>query len=197
MDMETLVKLKFGDGDFLRGFSQEVNTITIAANPEDKSTELEIKLPSAPEIPVLYQKWVEKYTLLTHTLRAGFKRKQVTNFSWSECYQECEQFAEDLRIKLNHWLVGVKPKLAGVIQLNPNHDIIFIIDTQDIKCQSTKNVLHRLPWREWDYFSGDYYLETALTFNQFQSQVNLIKENNIFRRVKVTSIFGDNQRYRY
>ncbi|MEO0967398.1 MAG: CHAT domain-containing protein [Cyanobacteria bacterium J06639_18] len=191
--METLVKLKFGNGDFLRGFSQEVNTITIAANLEEKSTEIEIQLPSAPEIPVLYQKWVDKYTLLTHPLRIGFKRKQVTNFSWSECYQECEQFAEDLRAQLNHWLVGIKLKLAGVIQLNSNHDIIFIIDTQEIKCQSTKNILHRLPWREWDYFSGDYYLETALTFNQFQSQVSLIKENNIFRRVKVTSIFGDNQ----
>ena len=190
--METLVKLKFGDGDFQRGFAQNTNTIAIT-NPEGKSTKIEIQLPSAPEIPVLYQKWLDKYALLTNPVRIGFKRKQVTNFSWSECYQECEQFAQDLRTRLNHWLVVIEPKLEGVVKLNLDSEIIFIIDTQDIKCQSTKDILHRLPWREWDYFHRDYCLETALTFNQFKSKVNLIKDEEIFRRVKITGIFGEHQ----
>ena len=146
--METLVKLKFGDGDFQEGFVRNGNTIAIA-NPEGKSTEIEIQLPSAPEIPVLYQKWLCRYELLTNPLRIGFKRKQVTNFSWSECYQECEQLAQDLLTQLNDWLVDIKPQLEGVIQLNSDLEIIFIIDTQDIKSQSTKDILPRPSGCSW------------------------------------------------
>ena len=190
--METLVKLKFGDGNFQQGFNQKRNKITIT-NPEGKSTEIEIQLPSAPEIPVLYQKWLYRYGLLTNPLRISFKRKQVTNFSWPECYRECEQFAQDLLTHLNDWLLDIKPQLEELIKVNPDSEIIFVIDTQDIKSQSTKDILHRLPWREWDHLYESYCLETALCLNESQIHVKEVENKEIFRRVKVTSIFGARQ----
>ena len=190
--MAILVKLKFGDGDFQQGFSGRTSVITIR-NPEGQSREIKIQLPSAPEIPVSYEKWLDRYGLLTNTARIAFKRQQVTNFSWSEYYQECEQLAQDLLTQLNDWLFGIKSQLETVIQLKPDSEIIFIIDTQGIKSQSTKNILYRLPWREWDYFSGSYFLETALYFNEPQFKIKPIEDRGIFRRVKITSIFGDNQ----
>ncbi|MDJ0772217.1 MAG: hypothetical protein QNJ49_02145 [Mastigocoleus sp. MO_167.B18] len=50
--MQILVSLKFGDGDFQSGFSVNKNILNLV-NTEGVSTELEIQLPPAPEIPVL------------------------------------------------------------------------------------------------------------------------------------------------
>ena len=195
--MQILVSLKFGDGDFQSGFSQNTNILNLV-NPEGKSTELEIQLPPAPEIPVLYQKWQSKYISLVNPLRIGFKRKQTTNFSWSECYQECEQSATGLQTQLNAWLENVKSQLEPVDLSDSNSEIIFVINTQEINSQSTKDILHRLPWREWDYFPGNSSLEAALCLRESQSkskQIEKVKpiENEVFRRVRITSIFGDNQ----
>ncbi|MDJ0772218.1 MAG: hypothetical protein QNJ49_02150 [Mastigocoleus sp. MO_167.B18] len=73
-----------------------------------------------------------------------------------------------------------------------------MINTEQIKSQSTKDIRHRLPWREWDYFPGNSSLEVALYLHQSQlkfKQIEKVKsiKNEVFRRVKITSIFGDNQ----
>ena len=194
--MQILVSLKFGDGNFQTGFSQNINILDIV-NTEGKSTKIEIKLGSAPEIPVLYQKWQNKYTSLLNPVRMGFKRKQTTNFSWSESYQECEESAKNLQIQLNAWLASVKSKLELELATVSDHkpetitEIIFIIDTQQVKSQSDKDILHRLPWREWDYFPGNSSLEAALCLHESQVKIQPI-ENKVFRRVRITSIFGDN-----
>ena len=188
--MQILISLKFGDGNFQTGFSQNTNIIDIV-NTDGKSTKLAIQLRSAPEIPALYQKWQNKYTSLLNPARMGFKGKQNTNFSWSESYQECEESAKKLQIQLNAWLESVKLKLESIIVSDNNPEIIFIIDTQQVKSQSDRDILHRLPWREWDYFPGNSSLEAALCL--YESQVKIKPtENQVFRRVRITSIFGDN-----
>ena len=166
----------------------------LAVSDEDKSTEIQIKLPPAPEIPVLYQKWKDSYIKLANPQLARIKVKQVTSFSYPERYRECEKMAQELRIQLNQWLSNIKSKLEAVIKLNDDSEIIFFVYTQDIKCQYTKDILYRLPWREWDYFSQVYYLEAALCFNKFQSnRNNNIKKQEEFRRVRITSIFGESE----
>ena len=190
--MHRQINLKFGDGDFQQGFSYNKNTVTII-NIECKSTELEIKLPPAPEIPVLYQKWKNSYSSLVSTARMGFKPKQITNFSWFEDYRECDQFADDLRFQLNTWLFDLKSQLRAVIELNSNSETIFSINTQHITSQLTKDVLHRLPWREWDYFPGNYSVEVALCLNESRNKFTESKDETIFRRVRITSILGDSR----
>ncbi|KST64060.1 nSTAND1 domain-containing NTPase [Mastigocoleus testarum] len=200
--MQILVSLKFGDGDFQSGFSENKNILNLV-NTEGVSTELEIQLPPAPEIPVLYQKWQNQYLSLVNPLRMGFKRKQTTNFSWSECYQDCKQSARSLQTQLNTWLGNIKSQIEPVVisdsvTSDSNSEVIFVINTEQIKSQSTKDILHRLPWREWDYFPGNSSLEVALYLHESQlkfKQIEKVKpiDNQVFRRVKITSIFGDNQ----
>ena len=191
--MQIKISLKFSDGDFHQGFGLQKKLVLVVSD-EYKSTEIDIKLPPAPEIPVLYQKWKDSYIKLANPQLARIKVKQVTSFSYPERHQECEKIAQELRSKLNKWLSNIKPELEAVIKLNSDSEIIFFVYTQDIKCQYTKDILYRLPWREWDYFSQVYYLEAALCFNKSQSnRNNTIKRQEIFRRVRITSIFGESE----
>jgi WD40 repeat protein len=197
--MQIQISLKFNDGDFYQGFGVQQNSVVVVSS-EGNSTLIEIKLPPAPEIPVIYKKWKDKYIELANPKLTRIKLKKVTSFSWPERYQECEKIAQELRSKLNQWLSGIKLKLESVIELNPDSEIIFIINSQNIKSQCIKDILYRLPWREWDYFTKSYYLEAALCLNESHSNEknniigNQIKDQEIFRRVRITSIFGDSER---
>ncbi len=53
----------------------------------------------------------------------GFKRKQTTNFSWSECYQECKQSARSLQTQLNAWLGSIKSQIEPVVISDLNINI--------------------------------------------------------------------------
>ncbi|KST65375.1 nSTAND1 domain-containing NTPase [Mastigocoleus testarum] len=188
--MQNLVSLKFGDGCFERGFSNNINIVKIISS-NSESTTRQIQLPPAPEIPVSYQKWKNSYTSLVNPVRMGFKLKQTTNFSWFDEYQECDQLAEDLRFQLNDWLSNLKLQLKSLIELNFDSETILNINTQDITSQLTKDILHRLPWREWDYFPGNYCVEVALYLNESEHKITSQKHEEVFRRVRITSIFGD------
>ena len=104
--MQVLVNLRFGNGNFERGFEK----IALSTNvPENQnSTELEIKLPPAPSIPDLYQNWQDKYSELVgasgrkvlfkqpvvtnlnkRKIARGFSKQQPTNFSYYQCQKEC------------------------------------------------------------------------------------------------------------
>ncbi|MEO0970811.1 MAG: hypothetical protein AAFX80_21425, partial [Cyanobacteria bacterium J06639_18] len=188
--MQNLVSLKFGDGCFEKGFSNNNNVVNIVSI-NGESTTREIQLPPAPEIPVLYQKWENSYISLVSPVRMGFKLKQTTNFSWFDEYQECHRLAGDLRFQLNNWLLNIKLQLQSVIELNFDSETILNINTQDITSQFTKDVLHRLPWREWDYFPGNDCVEVALCLNESEHKTTIQTREEVFRRVRITSIFGD------
>ncbi|MDJ0695610.1 myosin kinase [Mastigocoleus sp. MO_188.B34] len=188
--MQNLVSLKFGDGNFDEGFSKNSNIFTVVKINCESITR-KIQLPPAPEIPVLYQKWKNSYASLVNPVRMGFKPKQTTNFSWFDEYQECDQLADDLRFQLNDWLANIKLQLQSLIELNFDSETILNINTQDIKSQFTKDILHRLPWREWDYFPGNFSVEVALCLNESEHKIATEKHEEVFRRVRITSIFGD------
>ncbi|MEL6166419.1 MAG: hypothetical protein AAFR37_22645, partial [Cyanobacteria bacterium J06628_3] len=169
--MQVLVNLRFGNGNFERGF--EKIALSAGIDENQNSTEREIKLPPAPLIPELYQYWQDKYSELvgtsgrkvlsqplvnisyTENISRGFSKQQPTNLSYYECQKECSQYADDLRIQINQWLTAIKTQLEAAIELNTSSDILLTINTENITSQVTKDILHRLPWREWDYFNNN------------------------------------------
>ncbi len=198
--MQVLVNLRFHDGDFQHGF--EKTTLSGIVTGSQNSTELETRLPPAPLIPGLYQSWQEKYCELVETrvrkivpkeliTTRGFSKQQSTNFSYYECQQNCNQYAEDLRTQINQWLAAIKSQLETDFKLDTNSEILLTINTENITSQFTKDILHRLPWREWDYFNRCSGFEIALCLSKFQSNSTKIVDDGIFRRVRITSIFGD------
>ena len=199
--MQVLVNLRFHDGDFQHGF--EKTTLSGIVTGSQNSTELETRLPPAPLIPGLYQSWQEKYCELVETrvrkivskeliTTRGFSKQQPTNFSYYECQQNCNQYAEDLRTQINQWLAAIKSQLETDFKLDTNSEILLTINTENITSQLVKDILHRLPWREWDYFNqNNSTFEAVLCLSKSQSHSTKIVDDGIFRRVRITSIFGD------
>ena len=220
--MQVLVSLKFGDGDFTKGFSEIFMFTSIVDSQHSK--EIEIQLPPAPLIPGLYQNWQNTYIKLFETLGIrvltprsvatsidlenesfvrGFNKKISTNvFSFDKSQQECDRYANNLRAEVNQWLETLKSQLEAhfqeaKFQLDTNYQVLLQIHTQNITSQQTKDILHRLPWREWDYFQEDSGLkvevEVVLCLSESESSSPEVKDDGKFRRVKITSIFGDSE----
>ena len=219
--MQVLVSLKFGNGDFANGFSEIALITSIVDSQSPKEKELEIELPPAPQIPGLYQSWQETYIKLfealgvrilpprsvatsidtenenNETFIRGFNKAISANLSPEKSKQECDRYASDLRAEVNQWLEKLKSKLEARLQLNANSQVLLQIHTQNITSQQTKDILHRLPWREWDYFQEcsdpEVEVEAILCLSESESRAPEVKDDGIFRRVRITSIFGDSK----
>ncbi|BAY84588.1 WD-repeat protein [Calothrix parasitica NIES-267] len=215
--MQVLVELKFSKGDFEHGF-EEIMLCTDIVDCEN-SAELEVTLPPAPLIPGFYQNWQDKYSELvgtsgrkalsqipvtvsyTENISRGFSKQQPTNFSYHECQKECNQYAENLRTQINQWLAVIKSKLQTALELDANSEILVTINTENITSQVTKDILHRLPWRKWDYFNSNSTFEVVLCLSESPTSVThtpsvanpSTANNGIFRRVRITSIYGDSK----
>ena len=213
--MQVLVNLKFSKGDFEHGF-EEIMLCTDIVDCEN-SAELEVTLPPAPLIPGFYQNWQDRYSKLvgtsgrkalsqipvtvsyTENISRGFSKQQPTNFSYHECQKECNQYAENLRNQINQWLAVIKSKLQTVLELDENSDILLTINTENITSQVTKDILHRLPWRKWDYFNSNSTFEVVLCLSESPTSVThtpsvanpSTANNGRFRRVRITSVYGD------
>ena len=206
--MRLLVNLKFSNGDFQHGFEKNVLSASVANR--QNSIELEILLAPAPLIPDLYQSWQNKYSSLVETrvrkvlpqelvatslstgnLVRGFSKKQPTNFSFYECQRECNRYAQDLHAQINRWLTTIKSQLQAGFDLDVDSEILLTINTENITSPLTKDILHRLPWQEWDYFNNSSTFEAVLCLSKFDSNPPSVVDDGIFRRVRITSIFGD------
>lgn len=146
--MQILASLRFYNGDFEHGFEKVELFTSVNDLPNSK---LEIQLPSAPALPVLYQSWKDKYSqfiracartnlpspvaatdiYIENVARGGFLKGQPTNFSSSECQQECEKYAKDLCTQVNQWLSVIKSQLSS-LPLNTNSEILLVINTENI-----------------------------------------------------------------
>ncbi|MGB3761321.1 MAG: pentapeptide repeat-containing protein [Rivularia sp. (in: cyanobacteria)] len=192
--MKTLVNLEFSDGDFHLGFGDNKFQVKTAAM-RGNSKQLTITLPPAPGIPSTYEKWKQVYDWLTSperitkrkATRGGFKKTQ-TNFSPSEC----NKLARNLHEELNQWLSPLQLQLNSVCKLNPDSEIHLLINTKKIVSEATKDILHKLPWHELDYFLETNSLEAAICFNELKSNSPILQpEEKYIRRARVISIFGD------
>ena len=186
--MEVWINLKFGDGDFERGFSQikiEIDTFSTQTH----LTQLETQLSPAQEIPNSYKLWKESYDLLTKLPKRGFKKDQITNISTDTCLK----YTKSLLSKLNQWLLPIKSQLEPVITSDTRYDIRLVVNTHAVTSESAKKILHYLPWQECNLFGKHSSLEVALSFkDSLLSTRDAIKPNSeFFRRIKIISILGD------
>ncbi|MEH2166794.1 MAG: CHAT domain-containing protein [Nostoc sp.] len=189
--MEVWVNLQFGDGDFEQGFSK-IKLQIDAFSTQSDVTQLETQLPPAEEIPNSYERWKKIYNLLVQPDSRGFKSNQVTNVS----ADICSEYAKSLREKLNQWLLPIKLHLEPAITSNSNIDIRLIVNTHGVTSEATKNILHRIPWQECYLFGQHSSSEVALSFKDYLQKTPVYTNKlkfEIFRRIKIISIFGDSK----
>jgi NACHT domain/CHAT domain len=200
--METRVIFRLDDGDFRQGFDRV--TLEIDRGQTDrpsKNAQLQGRLPSAPDLPSLYQQWQSHcQTLLNSPLWSGsrgFKQGQVTNVS----VQEFDRCTHHLRQRLNQWLHlenfhGTAAELVQQIRGEPDTEIHLAIQTGQIRSPEIRNIIHRLPWHWWEIFGDRHPLE--FTFSLTNTPASNIQSKTLatsarLRRVKILSILGESQ----
>ena len=187
--MKTSVNLEFSDGDFDQGFDC-INLQVKAAAMQGNFKQLTIKLPPAPNIPSTYERWKQVYDWLTSPdIGRGFKKAQP-NLS----PDACNELADSLHQELNQWLSPLQLQLNSVFKLNSDSEIHLLINTKKIISEATKDILHKLPWHELDYFLEANSLEAAICFNELKPSYSTPQpEEKYIRRARIISIFGDSR----
>jgi WD40 repeat protein len=187
--MEIWVNIEFGDGNFQHGFSNNKLEVKIA-NGQGNIANIEVQLPPTEEIPRYYQCWKEQYYSLLKSSRGGFKKNQITHIS----RRDCGNYAESLQHQLHQWLYPIQCELEQVLLQYPNPEIRLLIHTKKIASELTKDILHRLPWQEWNFLSGNPCCEAAVCFTSFDITTKAPRQSSDtgkIRRARIISIFGD------
>ncbi|MEC4818882.1 MAG: CHAT domain-containing protein, partial [Scytonema sp. PMC 1069.18] len=108
----------------------------------------------------------------------------------------CFEYVQYLQEKLNQWLQPIQSQLKSVITSNPDTEIRLVLNTHKITSEVTKDILHRIPWQEWHLFPEHSSAEAALCFKasvQNAAVASTEFKSEIFRRVRIISIFGDSE----
>ncbi|MEM7717497.1 MAG: CHAT domain-containing protein, partial [Cyanobacteria bacterium P01_A01_bin.68] len=204
--MQILVNLKFSHtNSSSTGKFKVAANITSNFNSNSNSNSIEFELDSIAEIQSTYDWWKSNYYNLVNPQAErrlalkGFNTEKKTNISESEIEsniayyrEECDKSVSTLRNLLNEWLSPVKYELEKVWELEPSSDIYFVVDTQNIESETIAETLHKIPWREWDFFPSCYTLEAALCLNEADSKSGTESDDReVFRRIRIISIFGD------
>lgn len=185
--MEIWVKLEFGEGDFEDGFAKNHLEVNIA-NAQSQIKPIKFHLPPDQEIPLFYERWKQQYYSLLNGYRGSFKTNQITHISKTDC----RNYAESLRNKLHDWLFPLHSKLIEILPAKPDLEISLFIHTQKIKCLKTKDILHRLPWQEWDFLARNSAVEAAVCFNTVDTITKIsTSSTSKLRRARIISIFGE------
>ncbi|KYC42457.1 hypothetical protein WA1_21065 [Scytonema hofmannii PCC 7110] len=187
--MEIWVNLEFGDGNFERGFSN-INLKVTLVNAQCNLTQLEVQLSPDEGIPVFYQLWKEQYYSLLNHSRGKFKNSQVTHISKTDCHHSVER----LRHQLHQWLHPIELELKQALPQNPQQEIRLVIHTEKIASHTTKDILHRLPWQEWDFLAQKFSCEAAVCFQSCIASPAASEKSSTagkMRRARILSIFGD------
>ncbi|MEO1430822.1 MAG: CHAT domain-containing protein [Cyanobacteria bacterium J06633_8] len=204
--MEKLVIFQPNDGDFFDQGFKRINILVYLnrGNNQVDFQRLTGKLPPAPYIAKLFESWREKYQILLDNLpsnnfQRGFVDAQVTHVSFKDFNDDTAVLRDDL----NEWLdseifIPTKKDLEKILQLTPQDEIRFIIQTVAVSSAKTQNILHRLPWYWWNLFPNHYKIEFAISLNDyppsFINQENTSTwENRRLRRVRILGIFGNSE----
>lgn len=176
--MAKRVILTLMEGSFEQGFPV---ILRIKEDSAPAETEIQGKLPPAPDVLEAFNKWQLVYRqLVMPNSRIKPKQAQVTNFS-------CPKLGDELEKRLNNWLnSGIRDwqKIRDGLQRNlvETEEIRVILQTEDIR-------LRRLPWHSWDLFSNHYTkAEIALSAPEYKPQGSTASRNN---KVRILAILGD------
>ncbi|MGB6297044.1 MAG: CHASE2 domain-containing protein [Rivularia sp. (in: cyanobacteria)] len=189
--MSTLVILSLGKGDLYTGFP----TVTVHLGTLDNFYKMKLvgSLPPAPEIAQVYQKWRLLYDAFYQKLR--FNRRRIlddddleieeadfTNFS----EVDLTNLSSSISTLIDAWISSVE--FSNIerqlrTQLNPDTEIRFIVETNDI-------TMRRLPWHLWSFFNDYTLAEVGLSTQEYQKS-NQFKADKKTDKVKILAIFGD------
>lgn len=179
--MVKLVVLKVGKGNFGQGFPVTLQIGDEGAAPSSETTG---ELPPDLTIPHLYQRWQSRYRHLDLPGRPIGLPKGPRP---SSQIQDCQNAAQDLRDRFNHWLEA-RPfrriREKWLEQLDPAETIRAVIQTNDPQ-------LRRLPWHLWDVMERYPQAEIALSPQDFGSHPQRVSKPN--SQVHVLAILGNSQ----
>ena len=171
--MGKLVVLKLGEGDFEQGFPV---TLQIGQEGRNPSTEINGRLPPAPDLPQHYSDWQAAYLY-----QEGRLDPFVPNVSFRE---ECNRAASNLRHNLNEWLKAesFRPlREKWLEQLQVDEELRFILQTQHRQLQ-------RLPWHRCWLFERYRKAEIALSNPNYEPKP---KGQSSSSKVRILAILGD------
>ncbi len=161
--MNRRVVIKIGTGTIQTGY---VATVQIGAEDLPPQAEMQARLPAAPDLPVLYQRWQRAYSQLGLPYRLE-AIGGVTNVSDVSELEQCRLLSHQVRERVHHWLNGedFRPIREKILeQLNPQDTARILLQTQD-------PLLQRLPWYELDFFQRYRQAEVGICLPCYQ-QVN-------------------------
>uniref|UniRef100_B8HYT2 CHAT domain-containing protein n=1 Tax=Cyanothece sp. (strain PCC 7425 / ATCC 29141) TaxID=395961 RepID=B8HYT2_CYAP4 len=183
--MGKVAVLKLGTGSFEEGFPVTLRLSEDA--PLHLLLEVDGQLPPCPGVWDCYCQWQTGYNQIAKNLRLGAPTGQVVQVRYTEPAETYRLIALNLRKQLNQWLnsgysgfQSVRDRL--LIHLNPQEEIRFIIQTQDLN-------LWRIPWHLWDLIEAYPHAEIAVSSPQYEKPENIERPRKKY--VKILAILGN------
>lgn len=177
--MHKSVILKIVDGDFQQGFPV-ILEVREKGN-HNSLEEIQGKLPSAPIIAQIYEKWHSEYH------QQGFLRqiKPKTGITKNISIRDS---AQELESEINNWLNSpeldkIRSTLSSHLPEN-NEYVRFIIQADDEK-------LWRLPWHIWKFLDDRFQIEVGISPNNFKRSKSIKNKSSNKTKVNVLVILGE------
>ena len=178
--MNKRVVIKIGTGTIQTGYAA---TVQIGSEGLPPQAETQARLPAAPDLPVLYQRWQQAYWQLGLPYRLE-AIGGVTNVSHASELEQCRLLSHQVRERVHHWLNGedFRPIREKILeQLNPQDTARILLQTQD-------PLLQRLPWYELEFFQRYRQAEVGICLPCYQ-QVNY--QGSRSEPVRILAVIGE------
>ncbi|GAB4276665.1 MAG: hypothetical protein Fur0025_02010 [Oscillatoriaceae cyanobacterium] len=197
--MSKLVVLKFEQGNFEEGFKLtlrigEDSDSLREALPTRPSTVTSGRLPKAPEIPNLYERWQSYYKqeeviYKQEEVMRGISTQKGESIKTSDIPKQFSKAAEELKTHTCNWLKSEtaewqKIRKALIDELKDENEEIRVL------IQAGDPLLKRLPWQEWDLF--DTYTNTEIAISPLEYQrVKPAVATTCRNKIRILAILGD------
>ncbi|MBW4526731.1 MAG: CHASE2 domain-containing protein [Phormidium tanganyikae FI6-MK23] len=179
----------------LSGDWQQGCAITAQWWVADSATPMQVtgKLPPAPELDVLYQRWQRLYQAVSvhrtwRRLRSNeFEIEEDEAYPTDVSESEFKRLCQELPQRLNEWLrVDSFAKIDRQLRthLSRTDEIRLIIAAEN-------RSLLRFPWHLWQFFEDYPKAELALSLPEYTRSIQTNPEPN--ERVKILAILGNSQ----
>ena len=178
--MNKRIVIKIGSGSLLAGYAA---TVQIGEEGSPPQVEIPARLPSAADIPALYQQWQQAYWQLGLSYRLE-AQGGVTNVSDVSDIAQCRVMSAQLRDRLSSWLNGedFRPIREKILeQLSPKDTARVLLQTQDL-------LLQRLPWYDLHIFQRYRNAEVGICLPYYQ-RVNY--QGSRSAKVRVLAVLGE------
>ncbi len=178
--MNKRVVIRIGAGTIQAGYDA---TVQIGAEGLPPQAEMQARLPAAPDLPALYQRWRRAYWQLGLPYRLE-AISGVTNVSHASELEQCRLLSRQVRERVHHWLNGedFRPIREKILeQLSPQDTARILLQTQD-------PLLQRLPWYELEFFQRYRQAEVGICLPCYQ-QVNY--KGSRSAPVRILAVIGE------